>query len=134
MELVKSADVLDPTHEASRPYRASIVGHFERIGPNAWDDYRFIKSQPTTEMPPSSVDVLPGVPLQLEARGAEVRMRSNGRVIRVRWLPDAADLERLGRAPEPRAIREFFIRNYLAAHGSESGLGVSAVVVRKLNQ
>lgn len=134
LELVKSADVLDPTHEATRPYRASVIGYFERIGPNAWDDYRFFKSSTEPGTGPSIIDVLPGVPLQLEARGPEVRMRSEGRVIRVRWLPNAADHDRLGRDPEPRALRQFFIQNYLAAHGSEAGLGVSAVVAMKLNQ
>lgn len=134
MELVKSADVLDPTHEAIRAYRASVSGHFERIGPNAWDDYRFVKSSSEPGTKPSIVDVLPGVPLQLEARGPEVRMRAEGRVIRVRWLPGAADLDRLGPDPEPRVMRQFFIQNYLAARGSEAALGVSAVVARKLNQ
>lgn len=132
MERVKSADVLDPTHEARSAYRGEVLGYFDRMGPNAWDDYQFVNSGNSS--PVETVDVLPGVPLQLEPRGAVVRMRSKGRVVRVRWVASESDHEALGSEPEPRAIRQHFVEHYLVPRGSESALGATAVIVNKIRE
>lgn len=137
MELIKSSDVLDPTHEAKLAYRGHIVGYFERTGPNAWDDYRYVRLRATGDSatPPNGlIDVLPGVPLQLEVRGPEVRMRSAGRVVRVRWFAEPGDCEVLGRDAEPRAVRQYFIERYLVARGAVAAIGATAVIVSKIRE
>lgn len=147
MERVKSADVLDPTHEAKRPFRAALVGYFERTGPNAWDDYCFIRSTVLAGLSSagescnadgakstSNLTVLPGLPLQLESRGVEVRMRAAGRVVRVRWIAEPADVEAIGAGAEPRVVRRYFTEHCLVPLGSDTGLGAAAVMVRKLNR
>lgn len=137
MELVKSADVLDPTHEAKRAYRGEILGCFERTGANPWDDYRYVKVRASGDdagMPSGVISVLPGVPLQLETRGPEVRMRSGGRVVRVRWLPELDDREVLGSDAEPRAVRQYFVEQYLVDRAAVAALGATAVIVNKIRQ
>lgn len=137
MELVRSADVLDPTHEAKRAYRAEILGYFERIGPNPWDDYRYVRVRAACDasgMPSGVIDVLPGVPLQLETRGPDVRMRSGGRVVRVRWLAEPDDRKALGSGAEPRAVRQYFVEQYLVARAAVAAMGATAVIVNKIRQ
>ena len=146
MERVKSADVLDPNHEASRPFRGRVVGHFERTGPNSWDDYRFVRgsidcvqstagegSEGDEVHAASSLSVLPGVPLQLESRGTEIRMRSQGRVVRVCWVAEPSDIAAMGADVRARSIRRYFIEHYLVPLEPTAGLGATAVMVRKLN-
>lgn len=139
MESVKSSDVLDPTHEAKHSFRATVIGYFRRKGPNAWDDYEFTRlnagdASSGNERPDQSsiVEVLPQVPLQLEAHGPMVRLRSEGRVIRVRWLPESDDLELLGADPEPREIRRYFVEHCLVALAEAADLGAGAVMAKKL--
>jgi hypothetical protein len=145
MERVKSNDVLDPTHVARRPFRGKVIGYFRRIGPNAWDDYQFIRSAASdaTQVAaasdkshgsdlPQSQEILPQVPLQLESHRAEVRVRSNGRVVRVRWLPDLKDEATLGADAEPGETRRYFIETCLLPLGAEAVLGATAVMVKKL--
>jgi hypothetical protein len=80
---VKAGDVLDPNARVRERFRAKIVGHFRRLGPNRWDDYVLVDEDQ------GEMDVLPGVRVQLEDQGAEVRIRSHGHVLRVRdttWM------------------------------------------------
>jgi hypothetical protein len=144
MERIKSSDVLDATHEASQTFRGVVVGHFRRMGPNPWDDYQFVRTDskasaaPSAEtsaaQPPAEVRVLPRVPLQLEKRGCEFRMRSEGRVVRARWCPEPADLETLGTEAAPAQVRRYFLEHCLRALGAEGAVGATAVMVKKLNQ
>jgi hypothetical protein len=146
MERVKSSDVLDVTHQSNRRFRGVIVGYFRPIGPNAWDDYQFIRSPAVDAVrlralvTAASVtgeleqqEVLPNVPLQLESRAPEVRMRSGGRVVRVHWLAEPADVQALGAEAEPRDVRRYFVGHYLTPLGSEVALGEAALVARKLS-
>ncbi len=146
MERVKSSDVLDVSHEAKRTFRGTIVGHFRRVGPNAWDDYQFIRTttagssdasesscSPEGSSDLQQLDILPTVPLQLEPHGPEIRIRSAGRVIRVRWLPAPDDLEAMGADAGPREIRQYFVEHCLTPLAEASGLGAAAVVARKLS-
>lgn len=145
MERVKSSDVLDVTHVAKRRFRGTPIGYFRRVGPNSWDDYQFVRmsstgvageaTAPGVDVGPRSelLEVLPTVPLQLEPNGIEVRMRSGGRVVRLRWTPDVSDLEAMGPEPEARVVRSYFLREYLAPRGDEALLGAGAVVAGKLS-
>jgi hypothetical protein len=131
MLTVKSSDVLDVTHHTVRSFRAQVVGAFKRTGPNSWDDYRLL---PETG---PELDVYPGIPVQLEANGVEIRSRNDGRVVRLRWLPDADELAALSAEVDesdlPRALRKRFVEHYLSAHTAESVLGPSGVVAAKLS-
>lgn len=146
MERVKSADVLDATHEAKRPFRGVVLGYFRRMGPNTWDDYQFVRSIATDatkaletaaefDEPNESVtlQVLPRVPLQLEARGAEIRIRSSGRVVRVRWLAEPADVEAMGARARPREIRRYFVEQCLSSLTAETKLGAGVVIAKRLS-
>lgn len=148
MERVKSSDVLDVSHEVLAPFRARVLGVFRRVGPNAWDDYEFIKQIATSDtgaVPADgasfpTLDVLAMIPVQLEGRGVEVRLRSDGKVLRVRFLPGDADVQELSRramcAFEPRLhgrlLRQYFLERYLRPVGEGSLKGASAVIVGKL--
>lgn len=145
MERVKSSDVLDPTHVGSRRWRGEVLGHFRRLGPNSWDDYQFVRASASgsattgdqcetrdSKDAPPILEILPQVPLQLEAHGAVVRLRSGGRVVRVRWLADPEDERSLGRAAEAAQIRRYFVDRYLQPLAGEAVLGAAGVVVKKL--
>jgi hypothetical protein len=146
MERVKSSDVLDVTHEVTEPFEAELVGSFRRAGPNAWDDYEFVRVLPsrTGDVGAKGADnrvVYALTPVQFEARGAEVRMRSDGRVVRVRYLPNASaltELERMAGAPfEPRLhgalLRRYFEAKHLRVQGQTEGRGAGAVIAEKLS-
>ncbi len=145
MERVKSSDVLDPTHVAKRPFRGRVLGYFRRLGVNTWDDYQFVRATASNAMQdaaaseeshgsdvPQSLSILLQVPLQLESHGAEVRVRSHGRVVRLCWLPDLSDEKTLGADAEPREIRRYFVETCLMPLGAEAVLGATAVIVKKL--
>lgn len=146
MERVKSSDVLDVTHESKRAFRGEVLGYFRRLGSNSWDDYQFVRAPRKVQSndadsaeiresdATAELEVLPHVPLQLESRGTEVRVRSGGRVLRLRWIPTSPDLEALGEEPERRDVRQYFVENYLAPRGAELRMGAGALVARKLNE
>jgi hypothetical protein len=151
MERVKSSDVLDATHEVRVGFRAIVLGYFRRTGPNSWDDYEFVLRVASPVTRPAGdqssgelefISVLPLVPVQLEARGVDVRLRSEGKVVRARFVPSEADVETitlsLGRAFEPkqdfRALRQHFLASCLRSVGGDSPKGISAVIVGKLNE
>ncbi|HEY5958801.1 MAG TPA: hypothetical protein VIV60_19705 [Polyangiaceae bacterium] len=149
MQTVKSSDVLDVTHYTSRAFRAQVIGAFRRVGPNAWDDYRYV-----SENGPE-LDVYPDVGVQLEPQGAEIRSRSGGRVVRLRWKPEPAELSALRANPDvddtdvddtdvddtdtgdagdtPQARRRWFITHCLSERGPEALLGAGAVMAAKLS-
>jgi len=99
---VDARDVLDSNAKTRRSFLGKIVGHYRPTGPNAWDDYEFINKEE------GEIDVFSGLKIQLELRGCRFRMRQQGRVIRVQWLPDSRDEATLSGA-SPRERHLFFI-------------------------
>jgi len=77
--------------------------------------------------------VHPGIDIQLEAQGADFRMRKEGRVIRVRWVPGAEDPKDL-LAQTTAAQRSYFVRTYLASFADASGVGAAAWIANKLGE
>lgn len=126
MERVKSSDVLDVTHTLSSAMTGQVVGYFRRLGPNSYDDYGFVAE------PSESLELLPNVPVMLERRGPEVRVRSRGRVVRVRFVPTADDHAVLGDNPSPQALRAYFVERFLSGGGEDGPLGASALIAKKL--
>jgi hypothetical protein len=122
---VDARDVLDPDAKTARAFSGRIVGHFRPTGPNAWDDYEFVMQDEGT------IEVLPGLKIQLERHGARFRMRRQGRVIRVEWEPDEADRGRVG-SSDIKALRAFFLASYVVSFDEAPGHGLGAVVARKL--
>ncbi len=140
MERFKSSDVLDVTHEVTRSWRGTILGHFRRVGPHAWDDYQFVRNsapevsaEPVDDRDQQHIEVLPTVSVQLETQGPVVRLRSGGRVVRLRWLPVEADREAMGVDAAPPLVRRYFIEQFLRPLGSDSEIGAAAVMARKLS-
>lgn len=123
---VDSRDVLDPNAITIRPFSALRIGHFRRTGPNSWDDYEY---QP--EQGGEVVEVMPRLRVQLERSGSELRMRRQGRVIRVRWTPNESDLAKMRRLSKV-AQREFFIERHLDVYANTAGAGAAAVIASKL--
>ena len=74
--------MLDADATTSRAFRGRVVGVFRRSGPNPWDDYVLVDEDG------GPIEVLPEVPIQVEADGATFRMRCKGEVLRVAWTPD----------------------------------------------
>ncbi len=122
---VDARDVLDPNAKTLRSFRAQIVGHFRRIGPNSWDDYKLVREEG------EELTVNPKLRVQLEAFGAELRMRKDGRVVRVRWLPTEAEQRALRKA-SPDELREHFCGEYLEVFAHAGGAGAAAVIAQKL--
>jgi len=145
MELTKSSDVLDVTHVIRNRFRAEIIGYFRRMGPNPWDDYQFVRlSAPNGAADqtragefhvgelPQTLELLPQVPLQLEAHGPVVRVRSCGSVVRARWIVAPVDAVALRQGAEPSEIRNYFVHTYLGMISPEAALGATAVIAKKL--
>lgn len=144
MERVSSSNVLDATHEVLAPFRATVLGTFRRVGPNSWDDYEYVRKPGAsfaTTTGAETLEVLPSIPVQFENRGSEVRLRSVGKVLRVRFLPskeDEVELSKLvGEAfdarTHARSLRQYFQDKYLRALSQSATLGAAAVIVGKLN-
>ncbi len=121
---VDARDVLDPNAKTVRPFRAQIVGHFRRVGPNAWDDYKLVHRDE------GAFVVNPELHVQIESHGVDLRIRKDGRVVRVRWLPDASDASQIERAT-PDEKRAFFGERYLEIFESAKGAGAAAVIASK---
>jgi hypothetical protein len=149
MERVKSSDVLDVTHEVTTAFDAELLGSFRRAGPNAWDDYEFVRvpakaknlEANTSVSTPEEYRVVHALtPVQLENRGVDLRLRSEGRVVRVRFRPSAAAIAELetaaGEPFDPRShgalLRRFFEKNYVRVQGQIEGRGAGAVIAEKL--
>jgi hypothetical protein len=78
---VDARDVLDADATTSRAFSGRVIGVFRRSGPNAWDDYVLVDE----DLGP--IEVFGETPIQVEA-DATFRMRRQGEVIRVAWIPE----------------------------------------------
>jgi hypothetical protein len=116
---VKASDVLDPNAIVRLGFRATVLGYFRRVGPNRWDDYVLVEDQ-------GEIDVLAGVRVQLEGRGSELRIRSRGRVLRVRPIQSG------GSKLTPRQRRDRFVVQHLDSFDESPGLGAAAFVAKTL--
>jgi hypothetical protein len=93
-ERVDARDVLDADATTARGFSGRVLGAYRRTGPNAWDDYVRVDEDG------GPIEVFAGTPVQVEAKGAAVRLRRKGEVLLVAWVPAPGDLD--GGA-EPRA-------------------------------
>jgi hypothetical protein len=126
-ERIDSRDVMDANAHTTRTFRATLLGHYRRTGANPWDDYEWVDD------PPESVEVAPGIAVQLEPRGAEIRLRRQGKVFRARWEPEPETATALGDA-SPEESRAFFCAHCLRVQGSPPGMGAVAVIASKLSR
>ncbi|MFO1128733.1 MAG: hypothetical protein U1E66_09950 [Rhodospirillales bacterium] len=117
---IDARDVLDANARTAVPFRARIVGHFRRTGPNSWDDYVFQAVENG-----ETVDVFAGVAIQVESDRAEFRMRQHGEVERFVWEPVE------GEGCEPDA-RSRFLAECCRAFSEDQGVGAAAVIASKL--
>jgi hypothetical protein len=122
---VDARDVLDPNAKTLRAFRAQIVGYFRRVGPNSWDDYQLVREDG------GELIVNTKLRVQVEDHGVELRMRKDGRVIRVRWLPTDDERDALRKA-SPQELREHFCGEYLDLFANARGAGAAAVIAQKL--
>lgn len=122
---VDARDVLDPDAKTARGFRGRVVGHYRPCGPNPWDDYTFVVEDQ------GIIDVLPGLKIQLEQRGARFRMRRQGKVVRVEWEPSDRDLEKLS-VDDIRERRRLFLAEYVESFDEAQGQA-AAVIARKLD-
>jgi hypothetical protein len=120
---VPSRDVLKPNARISHAFDGRIVGHFRRKGPNAWDDYVY---EPGIE---GTVALLPGLRVQVEAEGPQVRLRHHGRVVVVEW--QYAENESTS-APATAERRRRFLEAHVGGFENAPGLGAAAVIARNL--
>ena len=107
----------------ARHFRARVVGHWRRTGPNPWDKYRYCSEAG------DEVDVFPGLKVKIERFGAMVRMRRRGRVERVEWISGGASA-----GATPRELRAYFIERYLKPFDEDLGKGVASVIASKLRE
>jgi hypothetical protein len=123
-ERVDARDVLDANARIKRSFSALVVGYFRKAGPNAWDDYEFVRA---AEEP---VEPYPGTDIQLEAQGTQFRMRKGGRVVRVKWSPGEEEPEAV--RDDPAVRRRYFIETCLEQYDDAPGMGAGAMIARKL--
>jgi hypothetical protein len=123
---VDSRDVLDPNGRTRRAFDARVVARYERVGPNAWDDYEMIPDTGQT------LRVAAGIKIQVEEQGTRFRLRRRGAVLVAEWLPSAAD----GAASEKRHLdpRAAFIEGCIEDYASPPGVGLAAVIAKKLSE
>ena len=127
IQRVKASNVLDANAVVKRAFRGRLVGYFRRVGPNRWDDYVFVRDDQ------GEIDVLPGIRVELEQQGAQIRMRSSGRVVKVAWMGSLSG-ESLPEGPSPRRRRDAFVAHYLEPFDEAPGLGAAAYVARNLTR
>jgi hypothetical protein len=123
---VDARDVLDPNAQTKIAFAARVVGHFRPTGPNRWDDYHFV------EEPGETLEVLPGLPIQVEAHGVEFRMRAGGRVLRASWNPPDDVARALG--GDAHGLRRRFLAECIDGFAEARGQGAGAMIVRKLKE
>lgn len=116
-ETVDARDVLDANARTCCAFRAKLLGHFRRAGPNKWAPYRFVPATDDREM-----DVLPLLKIQIEAEGAVFRIRSRGRVWRAEWIAPDTDGDR----------RSQFLENCVTPYRNTPARGLKAVIAKKL--
>jgi hypothetical protein len=121
---IDARDVLDPNAKTAHGFRARIIARFRRAGANPWDDY-VVEPVDGGEV----VEVLADVPVQVEASAAHVRMRWHGEVLRLAWLPEAAD--GVGEAPDAD-LRARFLARYCRPFAEAAGIGEAAGIARAL--
>lgn len=111
---IDARDVLDPDGKTRRGFVGRIVGHFRPTGSNSWDPYEFVLQDGGT------LDVLPGLKIQLETRGPRFRMRRQGQVIRVEWVPAAGEDDGTSRQRRQRFVEQY-IETFDEAPGKGAG-------------
>jgi hypothetical protein len=89
---VDARDVLDANAVTSRSFTGRVVGSYRRTGPNAWDDYVLVEEHGGT------LEVHAGTHVQVEAEGAVFRMRRQGQVLVVSWVPGPGEVRAGGDA------------------------------------
>jgi hypothetical protein len=123
-ERIDARDVLDPNAKTASAFRARITGRFVRSGPNAWDDYVF---RPAASGVDEIIEIMAGVPVQVETAGAFFRMRRRGDVLRLEWLPEEV--------LQPEADRRVsFLARCVHPWDEEPGRGAAAVIAEKLSE
>ena len=123
---VDARDVLDPDAATRKAFRARIIGHYRKTGPDPWDDYEHVYEEEGV------LDVHPGLPVQLERHGVEFRLRSQGRVVHLRWVPPEGEAAALPGTPGLAALRRRFLEEYIVEDREPEGHGVAAFVAKKL--
>jgi hypothetical protein len=126
-ERIDSRDVMDANARTKRAFAATVLGHFRKTGANPWDDYEW------GDDPPESIGVAPGISVQLERSGAEIRLRRHGEVFRVRWEPDPETAAAL-RDADAEGIRAYFVEHFLQVQASAPGMGAAAFISSKLSE
>lgn len=124
---IDARDVLDANATTRTRFAGRIVGRFRRTGPNSWDPFESVS---VDEGP---VEVLPGLPVQLEEWDAVIRLRRAGAVVRVRWEPDAEE-QSLVEARHGGDLRAAFAALCLTAYDDPAGVGAGAFIAGKLSR
>ena len=120
--LIDARDVLDPDGMTRRGFGGRVVGYYKCTGANSWDPFKFVLEDG------GEIEVLPGLKIQMERKGARFRMRKQGKVIRVEWVPGS------GHAVEDsqRARRSYFLERYVASFDEAAGKGAGYLASKLL--
>jgi hypothetical protein len=122
---VDSRDVLDPTGKTKASFSAKIVGFYKRVGPNPWDDYKFVSRDGDT------IDVRSELKVQMEKFGLAFRLRYQGKVVRLEWQPSAEDIQRAG-DDDQATLRTFFLSHYILDFAEAGPQNAAALIANKL--
>ena len=121
---ITSRQVMVPNGKTKRSFSGKIVGVFQRVGPNSWDDYQLVAKDG------GPIEVLPGVRIQIEPEGTLFRMRTRGQVMLVAWVPEADE----GTNPDEAEARTVFLDRYVDAFANAPGQGAAAFIARQLRR
>ncbi|MCP5363667.1 MAG: hypothetical protein H6905_00270 [Hyphomicrobiales bacterium] len=123
--LIDARDVLDPSARVRCAFTGKIIGCFERTGPNSWDPY-------TLKMIAGDViTVLAGVKVYVDPSGPFIRLRRQGTVVVVEWVPDD---DHVTNQIDPAEVRQIFVNRFLAPFANKPGFGPAAEIAHKLSR
>lgn len=120
---IDARDVLDPNGKTRRAFHGRIVARFRRTGPNPWDDYERVPGDG------GPIEVMPGIRVQVEAKGTEFRMRCRGEVVAVAWAPTDEEQAELAGGGDARAL---FLGRHIEGFQNKPGIGPAAAIAGKL--
>lgn len=121
--LVESSRVMRANARTARPFRGHVVGTFERAGPNPWDPYGLVsRDGPTVEVPP-------GLEIQVEDCGVRFRVRARGAVHVVEWRPSE---DEAAATDADRTLRQRFFETCVTRFEVKRGIGAAAFIAKTL--
>ena len=117
---VDSREVMQTNAKTASTFPARVVGKYQRVGPNSWDPYKLVAEDGR------SVEVPPGLEIQVEDYGARFRVRARGAVHVLEWQPAE------GETSDEAEQRAIFLKSCVSSFKHKAGIGAAAFIAKTL--